>query len=228
MWTSFHLGDQGCHGISPPYLEWPKKFANRDCVKDPPRTQGIIEFHNKSLKHINSKRDRIDRNIGNLFVAKKAKHRQFEITQSRKATSSSKVKHQKVKDTMPKKISREKWSKRGKKKQSSGPGFFQKNYLKKIDTKNQEDWENVRVIPWGGYYRTSSGILIKIINSCTVDPLLQILYMFYTLNIQEMRKLFENESHEVRKICEVVQLLMTEAFSDVKYFWLTNVFIFFA
>ena len=47
--------------------------------------------------------------------------------------------------------------------------------------------------------------------------------MFYTLNIQEMRKLFENESREVRKICEVVQLLMTEAFSDEKYFWLTNV-----
>ena len=49
------------------------------------------------------------------------------------------------------------------------------------------------------------------------------LYMLYTQNIQEMRKLFENDSHDVRKICEVVQLLMTEAFSGAKYFWLTSV-----
>ena len=75
----------------------------------------------------------------------------------------------------------------------------------------------MRVIPWGGQYRTSSDDSIETINSCCVYPFLQMLY------IQEMRKLFENESHEVRKICEVVQFLMTEAFSDAKYFWLTNV-----
>ena len=77
------------------------------------------------------------------------------------------------------------------KKQSSDPGFFQHNYLKKIAVKNQDDWEKVRVIPWGGQYRTSSGDSLEIINSCSVDPPLQMLYMFYTLNIQEMRKLFE-------------------------------------
>ena len=81
----------------------------------------------------------------------------------------------------------------------------------------------MRVIPWGEQYCTSSGDSIEIINSCSVDPFLHMLYMFYTLNIQEMRKLFGNESHEVRKICEMIQLLTTEAFSDVKYFWLTNV-----
>lgn len=70
----------------------------------------------------------------------------------------------------------------------------------------------------GGQYRTSSGDSIEIVNSCTVDPLLQILYMFYTLNIEDMEKLFENGSNEVQKISEVVQLLMTEAFSDAKFF----------
>ena len=224
MWTSFHLGDQGRHGVSAPYLEWLKMFADCDCVKDPPRTQGIIEFHKKSPKHISLdlKRDRIDRNISNIFVAKNAKHRQFEIAQSRKTSSSSKV-DKKVKDTLLKTIYREKLVKAWQKKQSSGPRFFQQNYLKKIAVKNQEDWEKVRVIPWGGQYRTSSGDSIEIINSCSVDQFLQMLYMFYTLNILEMWKLFENASHEVRKICEVVQLLMTEAFSDAKYFWLTNV-----
>ena len=152
-----------------------KKFADCDCVKDPPRTQGIIEFHNKSLKHIslNSKRDRIDRNISNLFVAKNAKHRQFEIAQSRKPSSSSKV-DKKVKDTAKKDFSRE-MVKAWQKKQSSGPGFFQQNYLKKLAVTNQEDWEKVRVIPWGGQHRTSSGDSIEIINSCYVEPFLQML-----------------------------------------------------
>ena len=221
MWTSFHLEDQGRHGVSAPYHEWSKKLAYCDCVKDPQKTQGIIEFHNKSLKHIslNSKRDRIGRNISNIFVAKKAKHRQFEIAQSQKMSSSSKF-DKKVKGTLPKKrISREKWSKRGKKSNLLAQAFSNKT----IAAKNHEDWEKVRVIPRGGQYRTSSGDSIEIINSCSVDPFLQMLCMFYTLNIQELRKLFEKESHEVRKICAVIQLLMTEAFSDAKYFWLTNV-----
>ena len=35
-----------------PYLEWSKTFANCDCVINPPRTQGIIELHEKIMKHI--------------------------------------------------------------------------------------------------------------------------------------------------------------------------------
>ena len=220
MWTSFHLGDQGRHGTSTPYCEWSHKFADRACIKAPPRTQGIIEFHNKSLKHIslNSKRDRIDRIIGNLFIAKIAKHRQFEISLSRKKNPLSKI-DTKVKDTLPKKISVEKWSKRGKKKLSSGPGFFQKKRKKKCNYESQEDWQMVGIIPWGGITESS----IQINNTCPLDPFLQILYTFYSLNIQEMRKLFENEHRHVQQICEVVQLLLTDAFADAKYFWLTNI-----
>ena len=46
FWTSIHLGDQGRHGSSEPYRLWSKHFANRACIVEPPRTQGIIEFHN--------------------------------------------------------------------------------------------------------------------------------------------------------------------------------------
>ena len=35
-----------------PYLEWSKTFVNCDCVTNPPRTQGIIELHEKIMKHI--------------------------------------------------------------------------------------------------------------------------------------------------------------------------------
>ena len=165
-------------------------------MKGPPRTQGIIEFHTKSLKHINlnSKRDRIDRNISNLFVAKKAKHRQFEIAQSRKGGSSSKV------DMKVKELCQKRFLERNGQSVAKKTNLLAQNYLKKIAVKNQEDWENVRVIHWGGQYRTSSGDSIEIINSCSVDPFLQMLYMFYRLHIQEMRKPFENESREVKNL----------------------------
>ena len=63
LWTSLHLGDQGRHGNSEVYLAWSQHFIERDCVKDPPRTQGIIELHNKSVKHISnySKKDPVDK-----------------------------------------------------------------------------------------------------------------------------------------------------------------------
>ena len=62
FWTSLHVGDQGRHGNSDVYRSWSDHFSERPCGQDPPRTQGIIEFHNKSVKNItlNSKRDRID------------------------------------------------------------------------------------------------------------------------------------------------------------------------
>ena len=39
------------------YTQWSAKFSAYDCVKDPPKTQGIVEFHQKSVKHINIKSD---------------------------------------------------------------------------------------------------------------------------------------------------------------------------
>ena len=103
FWTSIHLGNQGRHGKSEPYKLWSEHFSDRACIKDPPRTQGIIEFHHKSLKHVtlNSKRDRLDGVVSNLLVAKISKHRQFEIAQSRKKSSSKT--QEKMKESLPKK-----------------------------------------------------------------------------------------------------------------------------
>ena len=102
FWPSAHLGDQGRYGKTEPYRLWSEHYAKISCVIDPPRTQGIIEFHNKSVKHftLNSKRNRLDGVASNLLIAKITKHRQFEMSQSRKKSSSKNK--EKVKDNLPK------------------------------------------------------------------------------------------------------------------------------
>ena len=52
FWSNIHLGCQSKHSREQPYLEWSKTFGNCDCVTNPPRTQGIIELHQKITKHI--------------------------------------------------------------------------------------------------------------------------------------------------------------------------------
>ena len=129
-----HLGDRGRHGTSEVYINWSNKFGSYDCVVNPPKTQGIVELHQKSAKHIslNSKRERIDNVISSLCIHKKSKLRQFEIAKSR--MKKTEVDSDKIKDTLPFKISKEKWSK---KKQYKGPGYFQKNLTKKPITKKR-------------------------------------------------------------------------------------------
>ena len=154
-------------------------------------------MHNKSVKHIslNGKRERIDQVISNLFVSKISKHRQFTIALSRKRPASGEIK---VKDTMPKKISVEKWSKRGNKKQSKGPRYFQSN-LRKNKSKHLEEWEKLNVIPWGGYHQQPCGNTLELTNTCTIDNFFQMLYIFYVSNIHEMRKLFESNHDIIKK-----------------------------
>ena len=115
LWSDLHLGDQGRHGRSEIYRMWSDKFADRDCVQNPPRTQGIVEFHHKSLKHItmNSKRERIDSVVGNLLISKKSKSRQVEIVKTRQKRKTN-SKTEKIKDNLPKKLVTEKWSKKKK------------------------------------------------------------------------------------------------------------------
>ena len=219
LWTSFHLGDQVRHGNSAPYQDWSDNFAKYDCVVDPPRTQGIVELHNKCLKHItlNSHRERLDEVIKNLFVSKKSKHRQFQIMLSRKRPCSD---ASKVKDSLPKKISVEKWGKKKQKKQYEFPGHWQKN-LKLSNL--PDDLKRLSVIPWGGEYRHISGELIEFINTCTIDNFLQIIYMFYALNIEHMQHLFSSTGTEINHVREVVQLLLSESFNDAKFHWLTEI-----
>ena len=41
--------------------------------------------------------------------------------------------------------------------------------------------------------------------------------------MHETRKLFDTDHFIVSKIREVVQMLLTDAFADAKYYWLTNI-----
>ena len=222
LWTCLHLGDQGRHGTSSVYKMWSDKFGNLDCVINPPRTQGIIEFHQKSVKHItlNSKRERLDSVIKNLRVAKKSKLRQLEISKSRKKSAPCKRRNMtKIKDTLPSKIASEKWNKRRRK--QSGDGIFQKNKVAKLSVKPLDEWEKLQVIPWGGNYMLPTGQEIRLHHTCAVDTFLEIMLIFYSLNVHQMSKLFESENPVVRKICEVIQLLLTDDFYAAKFNWLT-------
>lgn len=220
LWTRFHLGDQGRHGKTTPYTQWSKIFSDLDCIVNPPKTQGIVEFHHKSVKHVslNSKRDRIDNVISNLFISKKSKHMQFLIALSKKKT----VDKDKIKNSLPKRLASENWGKSSHKKISTGPGYYQKNFRKKR-SKNLEEWEKFPIISWGGTYRPSCGNTVELINTCTLDNFLQILFVFYTSFTHEMRKLFESNNEYVMKLREAVQYLLTESFVEAKFFWFTSI-----
>ena len=175
LWTCLHLMDQGRHGSSTVYDQWSAKFGSLDCVMNPPRTQSIVEFHQKSAKHIsmNSKRDRLDGVVQNLYLAKKSKSRYFEIAKSR--CSSKNNDSDKIKDKLSHRIVTEKWKKP---KQSAGPGYFQKNRtIVPIAKPGEEDLKKSPIIPWGGAHqvRTSSGDkVIELVNTCPVDNILEI------------------------------------------------------
>ena len=81
MWTKFHVGNQSRHGHSEPYTTWALSYQDFDAIVNPPTPQGIIELHNKSLKHVclNDRIDRIDRIDQQLDVAKVLLHRQYWI-----------------------------------------------------------------------------------------------------------------------------------------------------
>ena len=221
LWTAIHLGDQGRHGSSDSYKKWSIKFNNCACVVDPPKAQGIVEFHHKSAKHIvmNSKRQRADGVVSNLYLSKKSKLRQLEICKSRQSNYVSK-KSDKVKDKLPNKISTENWRK---KKQHTGPGYYQTNQKVKKIKIPLEEWEKVPIIPWGGNYIMNNGTTVNLVNTCPIDNFLQILLVFYSLNIEQMQNLFDVDNILVAGIRDSIQLLLTSEFAAAKYHWLTEI-----
>ena len=84
-----------------------------------------------------------------------------------------------------------------------------------------EEWEKLQVIPWGGNYILSTGQEIRLHQTCAVDTFLEIMLIFYSLNVHQMSKLFQSEDPLVRKICEVFQLLLTNDFHAAKFSWLS-------
>ena len=162
---------------------------------------------------MNSKRERLDDVIRSLYVSKKSKLRQLQICKSRQKVS---LPEDKVKNTLSSKIAMENWRK---KKQHKGPGYFQQNRKpeKEKKKKSLEEWERLPVIPWGGNYVLPSGESLQLYNTCAIDTFLQIIFVFYSLNIHQMRKLFDSADSLVHEICNVVQLLLTHDFNAAKF-----------
>ena len=128
LWTSFHLSDQSKHGCTKPYKDWRTLNIERSCVKSPPETQGILELHDKSTKHmvLSSNKEKIDNLVMELVEWKEAKWKAYTVQTSRSdlqnVTKKNMVKLPKlVKETwLPKK-----------RKSGKGPGFYQFDKSKK-------------------------------------------------------------------------------------------------
>ena len=92
LWSNMHLRDQIKHSKEKACLEWSKAFSEKACVIDPPRTQGIIEVHQKITKHITlaSKKQRVGSVVADLKLKKISSHRSYEINTSR-ITKSAKL-----------------------------------------------------------------------------------------------------------------------------------------
>ena len=85
MWTSFHSSDQSKHGCTKPYKDWRTLNIERSCVKRPPKTQGILELHHKSTKHmvLSSYKERIDNLVIEPAEWKEAKREAYTVQTSR-------------------------------------------------------------------------------------------------------------------------------------------------
>lgn len=76
------------------------------------------------------------------------------------------------------------------------------------------------MIPWGE--NVHLGRSVEITNTWTLDNILQIFYKFYAMNISQTRKIFDSDDVLVKKISELLQLLLTESFVEAKLFRCTN------
>ena len=74
----------------------------------------------------------------------------------------------------------------------------------------------------GGEHFLSSGEKINMYHTCTIDNFLQILLVFYSLNIEQMQNLVSSVDPLFTTLCEVIQLLLTSDFYGAKYHWLTK------
>ena len=52
LWCNMLLGNIGRHGKGEVYTNWSLKYSKKQCVTNITKTQGIIEKHNNSVKHI--------------------------------------------------------------------------------------------------------------------------------------------------------------------------------
>ena len=92
LWSNLMRGNLGRHGNNIAYKDWEAKYASLPCITNVTRTQGLIEKHNDSLKHVylNKKNARLDVVVQNLYGVHFSIKRQFEIETSRQTPNSNK------------------------------------------------------------------------------------------------------------------------------------------
>ena len=130
LWTSFYLSDQSKRRCTKPYKDWRTLNIEKSFVKSSPKTQGILEFHHKSTKHmvLPSNKERIDHLVMELVEWKEAKRKAYTAQASRlDLENDTKKNMEKVK--LPKLV-KETWRSK-KRKSGKGPGFYQKDKSKK-------------------------------------------------------------------------------------------------
>ena len=131
----------------------------------------------------------------------------------------------KIKEKLPVKIATEKWKRP---KQSTGPGFYQKNNVDNVPRKPLEEWEKLPVISWGGSYTYSDDLFdervcVELRNTCTIDNFFQCLLIYYSLNINQLQRLYDADSFPLDTISQVVQSLLMYNFGEAKYIWLKDI-----
>ena len=159
LWINALLGDIGRHGQSEHYQSWTEKFRERQCILNCTKTQGIIEKHHQSIKQIflDQKNGRVDQVIRQLYMAKKALHRQYKIQSSGK--HSTKREGQKLKQDKLFNSPNEKF----KPPKNSGKGYYQSPPLSEVhktptlmkSNENECDlpphWIGLKPLGWGGH-----------------------------------------------------------------------------
>ena len=223
------------YSVSSPIFKEEKEAQSNPELADDEQSNPIPEDTNtspdtKSRKFIVPKTTSVTINKGldddvakNLFLAKKSKRRLFKWQNLVRSLKRAKLAmknlrtHFQIRSLL----------KNGKRKNrlmdlaiSSKIGTAQSREDKRTGKKYQLSRGVVNII----FAMTSSNVqVIKMINRCTIDCLLQMLLTFYSLNIVQMQRLFLNNDTLLQKVGEVVQHLLTSDFSTAKYIWLTDI-----
>ena len=84
FWTSIHLNNQLKHRTGEAYLEWSKKCGERLSVKNPQKTRGLPEVHQKLTKNVvlSSKLRKTDIVIQELKPKKNSSHQYHKVVKS--------------------------------------------------------------------------------------------------------------------------------------------------
>ena len=170
--------------------------------------------------HLEYKNERLDEMIGDLALAKDSQHRQFAIALSKKKSTDKKGKPKNVAKSAksPVKVHIEK---HGKRKMSDGPGKYQQPRIKKEKAAPKctlpSTWTFSEIMKWGGEVQVDENVSTNLINTCTVDNFLMILWGWYKEHTHFLTThLKDTESDLIDELEGIVSLMLTEHYSEAR------------